>query len=103
MMLFSKPAGYGFLCGVVLSMINFWLMSVDVFQSAGNTTASLRPELIWRLMLRFSAIFGVLALIATKTSFNMVAAFAGLLFVQAVLIASQVIRGLLTLVNPSKV
>lgn len=100
---FSKPAGYGFLCGVALSMINFWLMNADVFESAGMNPWKLRLMLVWRVIMRFSAIFGILALIAVKTSFNIVAAFAGLLFVQVVLITGQVVRGLLTLINTRKV
>ena len=100
---FSKPAGYGFLCGVALSIINFWLMNADVFESAGMNPGKLRPMLVWRVIMRFSAIFGILALIAVKTSFNIVAAFAGLLFVQVVLITGQVVRGLLTLINTRKV
>ena len=84
-------------------MINFWLMNADVFESAGINPGKLRPMLVWRVIMRFSAIFGILALIAVETSFNIVATFAGLLFVQVVLITGQVVRGLLTLINTRKV
>ena len=90
----SEPVGYGFLAGVGISLINFKLMSTDAFDMVGKTPKGARSFIAGRFIIRFVIMFGFLAIIASRTNFNVVSAFAGLLFVQVVLVAAQVYRGL---------
>ncbi len=90
LLVWSKQAGLGFMSGVALSVVNFQLMAVDAFEMTGKAPKKARGFIIGRFALRFAILFGFLAVIATQTDFNILAAFAGLFFVQVVLFAGQV-------------
>ncbi|MCD6308442.1 MAG: ATP synthase subunit I [Candidatus Latescibacteria bacterium] len=90
MLLWSRQVGLGFFSGMALSVINFQLMAVDAFELFDTTPKKARKFIIGRFVLRFAILFGFLALIATRTDFDILAAFAGLFFVQAVLFAGRV-------------
>jgi len=89
-LLWSRQVGFGFFSGMALSVINFQLMAVDAFELFDTTPKKARRFIIGRFVLRFAILFGFLAVIATRTDFNILAAFTGLFFVQAVLFAGRV-------------
>ncbi|MCE5250108.1 ATP synthase subunit I [bacterium] len=85
----SGPIGYGFLSGVGVSVINFQLMAVDAYHVTGKTPDASRKYIIGRFIIRFAIMFGFISLIVTRTDFNVFAAFAGLFFVQVILIGGR--------------
>jgi len=90
----SRSVGLGFLAGIAISILNFKLMSVDVFEIIGKIPQKAKSSAISRYILRFAIMFGFLALVATRTNYNLFAAFIGLFFVQYVLICERVLRGM---------
>ena len=90
----SSSIGFGFLSGVAVSIINFQLMSVDAYNLEGKTPKKARKFYFGRSLLRFTIMFGFLALVATRTQLDIIASFIGIFFVKAVLIAGQIIEGL---------
>ncbi len=89
-MFWSKSIGYGFMAGVVVGMLNGRLMAVDAFSLVHKEPSSVRKFIIGRQLLRLMIMFGFLALIATRTEWNIFAAFAGLFLANATLIVLQV-------------
>jgi len=90
--LWSREVGFGFIAGYLISMINFQLMSVDAFDLVEKVPGKARKFIIGRYLLRYAIMFGFLALVATRTSLNIFASFAGLFFIQGVLVTGQVSR-----------
>jgi len=90
--LWSREVGVGFIAGFLISVINFQLMSVDAFDLVDKGSGKARKFIIGRYVLRYAIMFGFLALVATRTSLNIFASFAGLFFVQGVLVTCQVSR-----------
>ncbi len=90
----TRAIGYGFLSGVTVGVVNIQLMSVDVFTMIGKDPRKAQKFIIGRYVLRFAILFGFLALIATRTDFNIIAAFVGVFFSKVVLVGTQIIQGL---------
>ena len=91
-LIWPVSVGAGFFIGSLVSMINFQLMAVDAYDMTGKTPRAARKHTVSRFMLRFAIMLGFLALIVTRTELPIAAAFAGLFFVQAVLVAGEVLR-----------
>ena len=91
-LLWSRPVGFGFLAGAVVSVINFQLMAVDAFGIAYKAPKKARKFIIGRFALRFAIMFGFIVLIVLRTEYNIVATFIGLFFVQAFLVVGHVFR-----------
>ena len=89
----SNSAGYGFIAGTGVSIVNFQLMAVDAFQITGKAPRKARKYIIGRYFIRYALIFCFLILIVTRTDLNIIAAFVGLFFVQMVLVCGQLLHG----------
>jgi len=89
----SEPIGYGFIAGVAISLVNSLLMSADTFDMIEKTPPKVRSFVIKRFFIRFAIMFGFLALVATRTDFNIFAAFIGIFFLILVVSVSQVFEG----------
>ena len=85
----SRLIGFGFLAGVLVSIVNFQLMAVDAFEIEEKTPKRARKFIIGRYAVRYAIMFGFLALIATRTDLNIIAAFTGILFVPALLMIGR--------------
>ena len=92
LVLWSRSVGLGFLAGAAVSVINFQLMAVDVYEIAEKKPNKARRFIIGRYALRYIIMFGFIALIVTRTNFNIIATFVGLFFIQVHLIGGQAIR-----------
>lgn len=86
----SSNAAWGFLTGTAVSVMNFQLMAVDAYSLADQRPARPRRFIITRFLIRFAIMFGFISLVVTRTDFNIVTAFIGLFFVQAVMFGGQV-------------
>ncbi len=86
----SKSIGYGFIAGVAIGMVNSRLMAVDAFSLVQKKPSSVKRFIVGRQLLRLVIMFGFLALIATRTEWNIFAAFAGLFYANAVMIGLQI-------------
>ena len=93
-LLWSRPVGFGFWAGAVVSIINFQLMAVDVFAIADKAPKKALIFIIGRFALRFSIMFGFIVLIILRTEYNIVATFIGLFFVQTFLVIGHVFRSI---------
>ena len=100
--LVSLRAGYGFLAGVAVSVINFQLMAVDSYGMAGRSPKGARKYITGRVLIRYVIMFSFVALIVTRTEFNIVAAFTGLFFVQMILVGGRLLDNLRPVVKTSK-
>lgn len=85
----SRLIGFGFLAGVLVSIVNFQLMAVDAYEIEEKTPKRARKFIIGRYAVRYAIMFGFLALIATRTDLNIIAAFAGIFFVPALLMIGR--------------
>ena len=85
----SRLIGFGFLAGVLVSIVNFQLMAVDAFEIEEKTPKRARKFIIGRYAVRYAIMFGFLALITTRTDLNIIAAFTGIFFVPALLMAGR--------------
>ena len=90
----SSQVGLGFCAGTAVGMINFQLMSVDAYEFAVNPPRKTRWFINGRLIVRLVIMFGFLALVVTRTNFNVVATFIGLFLVKIVLIGGLIVEGL---------
>ena len=88
-LLWSWNIGLGLIAGVCVSVVNFQLMAVDAFDMVDKRPRGARRFIIGRYALRYVIMFGFIALVAVRTDWNVFAAFAGLFFVQGVLVADQ--------------
>ena len=100
--LWSNSIGFGFMTGTAVSIVNFQLMSVDACRIFGKTPAKARKFIIGRSVIRYTIIFCFLALIFSRTDYNIIAAFAGLFFVQLLLIVGQLLYAVRTVFNISR-
>ena len=91
MVLWSGSVGLGFLSGVVLGIVNFQLMSVDSYEIIKKSPKKARKFIISRFIIRYAIMFGFLALIATRTDFNIISTFIGLFYLKVILIGGQII------------
>ena len=98
-LLWSNSIGFGFITGAAVSILNFQFMSVDAYRIVGTTPAKARKFIIGRSVIRYTIIFCFLALIFSRTDFNIFAAFAGLFFVQMLLIIGQLLHAVRTVFN----
>ena len=87
----SHSVGIGFISGVIASVINFQLMAVDAFQMSGDDPRGTRKFIIGRYLIRYVMLFVFFAYIATRTEYDVVAAFIGFFIVQIVLIFGRLI------------
>ena len=90
----TLDAGYGFLSGLAVGIVNFQLMSVDSYHMIGKNPQNARKFIIGRYLLRLGIMFGFIALIATRTEFNIISAFFGLFHVKFILIGEQMFRAI---------
>jgi len=90
----SPGVGFGFMAGAAVSVLNFQLMAVDSFEILEKTPGKARKFIVGRYFLRFAIMFGFLALIATRTDWNIMAAFAGVFFVPAILFFGNVFQAI---------
>ncbi len=81
----SKSVGFGFIAGVLISIINFQLLSMDALQMSGMATSKAGTFIIGRYFVRYGMILVSLVLIAKYTTFNLLAACLGLFVVQGIL------------------
>ena len=88
----SHAAGYGFLSGLAVGIVNFQLMSVDSYLLLDKSPQKARKFIIGRYILRSGIVFGFIALIATQTDFNIITAFFGIFHVKIILIGGQMIQ-----------
>jgi len=88
----SFGVGLGFMAGAAVSVLNFQLMAADSFEILEKSPNKARRFVIGRYFLRFAIMFGFLALIATRTDWNIMAAFAGVFFVPAILFFDNVLQ-----------
>ncbi|MFC1489962.1 ATP synthase subunit I [Candidatus Latescibacterota bacterium] len=88
----THSAGYGFLSGLAIGIVNFQLMSVDSFVLLDKSPQKARKFIIGRYIIRSAIMFGFIALIVTKTEFNIITAFFGIFYVKFLLIGEQVIQ-----------
>jgi len=91
-LLWSRMIGYGFMSGAAISIVNFQLMAVDAFELIGKNPKKARSFIIGRYALRYVIMFGFLAVIATRTDFNIFATFIGLFLVQMRLFISHIVH-----------
>ena len=89
LLFWSHQAGYGFLSGLAIGIINFQLMSVDSFVLLEKSPRKARKFIIGRYVLRSGIMFGFIALIVTRTDFNIITAFLGIFYVKILLIGDQ--------------
>lgn len=89
--LWHPNIGIGYILGTLLSVVNFQLMTVDLFGMTGKDPGPAKKFIILRYSFRYAILFVSLALIATRTNFNIIAVFAGLLSIQAVLVGERVL------------
>ena len=90
----SRSVGFGFLSGVAIGVVNFQLMSVDAYTMVEKNPRKARKFIIGRAMLRYTIMYGFLALVALRTDFNIFAAFVGLFLIKIILIGGHIIEGL---------
>jgi len=90
--LWSGSVGFGFLSGVAVSIVNFQLMSVDAYTTVGKEPKKVRKFITGRSILRYAIMFGFLAFVASRTDFNIFAAFFGIFFVKAVLVGGEILQ-----------
>lgn len=94
LVLWSGSIGFGFLSGAAIGIVNFQLMSVDAYKITEKSPKKARKYVLSRFILRYAIMFGFLALVATRTDFNIIATFIGLFFVKFILIGGQILHGL---------
>lgn len=85
----TNGAAYGFMAGVAVSVVNFQLMAVDAYQAAEKSPGRARSFIIGRFLVRYAVMFGFLALVATRTEWNIVAAFVGVFHIQMLLVGER--------------
>jgi len=100
--LVSRSVGLGFISGVLVSVINFQLMSVDALDMVDKQPRKARSFIIGRYALRYVIMFGFLAVIVTRTDLSVVASFIGIFFVQFVLVGEQVLSRIRMNVKPTR-
>ncbi len=83
----SHEVAFGFFCGTLISMLNFFLMYRDASDFGSKQGRSAGRFITWRFFMRYGIMCGYLAVIAMKTSWSPVAACVGLVSVQAVILA----------------
>ncbi len=87
-----KTIGFGYMCGVAVSMVNFQLMAADAFGMVDKSSKAAKKFIMLRFFLRYAILLSSLALIATRTDFNIFAAFFGIFTVQAVIIGERLLE-----------
>jgi hypothetical protein len=88
----TRNAGYGFLSGLGVGIVNFQLMSVDSYVMLDKSPQKARKFIIGRYIIRSGIMFGFIALIATQTNFNIITAFFGVFHVKIILIGGQMMQ-----------
>lgn len=87
----AKSISFGYLCGALLSLVNFQLMAADAFGMVDKSFKAAKKFILFRYFLRYVILFSVLVLIVTRTDFNILAVFAGVFTVQAVIIGEKLL------------
>ena len=87
--LLSNSVGYGFIAGAGISIMNFQLMAVDAYQMTEKSSGKARRFIIGRYFIRYALMAGFIILIVTRTEFNIISAFAGLFFIQMIIVFGQ--------------
>ena len=88
----SRHIAFGFIAGVTVSVVNFQLMAADSYELIGKKPQKARRFIISRYLVRYIIMFVFIALVVTRTDFNIIAAFSGLLFVQMVLVFGRLLQ-----------
>ncbi|MFA6471404.1 MAG: ATP synthase subunit I [Candidatus Latescibacterota bacterium] len=87
----TKTISFGYLCGAVISLVNFQLMAADAFGMVDKSSKSAKKFILFRYFLRYALFFSALILIITRTDFNIFAVFAGVFTVQVVIIGEKLL------------
>ncbi len=93
--LWHPSVGIGYIFGALLSVVNFQLMTADLFGMADKSPGPAKKFIMLRYSFRYAILFVSLALIATRTNYNIMAVFAGLLSIQAVLVGERILMQVL--------
>ena len=100
--LLSNSVGYGFIAGAGISIMNFQLMAVDAFQITGKSSGKARRFIIGRYFIRYALMAGFIILIVTRTEFNIFSAFAGLFFIQMIIVFGQLFQAAQSVLKTSR-
>jgi hypothetical protein len=87
----SRSISFGYLCGALVSLVNFQLMAADAFGMVDKSSKGAKKFILFRYILRYAILFSALALIVTRTDFNIFAAFFGVFTVQSVIIGENLL------------
>jgi len=87
-----KTICFGYICGAAVSVVNFQLMAADAFGMIEKSSRMAKKFILFRYFLRYAILFAAMALIATRTDFNIFAAFSGVFTVQAVLFGERLLE-----------
>jgi hypothetical protein len=87
----TKAISFGYLCGAVISLVNFQLMAADAFGMVDKSSKAAKKFILFRYFLRYALFFSALALVVTRTDFNLFAVFVGVFTVQAVIIGEKLL------------
>ena len=100
--LFSNSVGYGFIAGAGISIMNFHLMAVDAYLIAGKSSRKARRFIIGRYFIRYALMAGFIILVVTRTEFNIISAFAGLFFIQMIIVFGQLFQAARSVLKTSR-
>jgi hypothetical protein len=98
----SRQVAFGYIAGAAISVVYFNLMAADAYGLKEKSSGSAKKFFVIRYALRFVILFTAVALIATRTDFNIFAVFAGVLAVQTVFMAQRV-YAMISIRKPMKV
>jgi hypothetical protein len=87
-----KSIGFGYLCGTLLSLVNFQLMAADAFGMVDKSSKAAKKFILFRYFLRYAILFSALVLLVTRTDFNIIAVFVGVFTVQIVVIGDKLLE-----------
>jgi len=87
----TKSICFGYLCGSLVSVVNFQLMAADAFGMVDKPSKAAKKFILFRYFLRYAILFSALVLIVTRTDFNILAVFVGVFTVQAVIIGEKLL------------
>lgn len=90
---FTKSSGYGFICGALISIVNFQLMFIDVLGVATRIPVKAKWFIFSMSLVRYAILICAVVLIITRTEFNIIALFAGIFTIQAVFIFEKLFQG----------
>jgi hypothetical protein len=87
----DRTISMGYVCGAMISLVNFQLMAADAYGMAGKSSKVAKKFIIFRYFLRYAILFSALVLVITRTDFNIIAVFGGVFTVQAVILGERLL------------